>query len=88
MMAVNSYIWDNYLPFHRSTEMVHKIVDPCTERNVLILAEFADKRNRENFIKVMRNNHVGARRARLCVWAALTNIIFIDESMAVHNFFF
>ena len=25
-----------------------------------------------------------ARRARLCVWIGLTNILFIDESMAVH----
>ena len=26
---------------------------------------------------------VCARRARLCVWIGLTNILFIDESMAV-----
>ena len=29
---------------------------------------------------------VGACRARLCVWPALTYIIFIDEFMAVHIF--
>ena len=28
-----------------------------------------------------------ARRARLCVWIGLTNILFIDESMAVQFFF-
>ena len=28
-----------------------------------------------------------ARRARLCVWIGLTNILFIDESMAVHILF-
>ena len=27
-----------------------------------------------------------ARRARLCVWNGLTNILFIDESMAVYIF--
>ena len=26
---------------------------------------------------------MGARRGRLCVWPALTNILFIDESMTV-----
>ena len=25
-----------------------------------------------------------ARRARMCVWIALSHILFIDESMAVH----
>ena len=29
-----------------------------------------------------------ARCARLCVWIGLTNILFIDESMAVHIVFF
>ena len=29
-----------------------------------------------------------ARRARLCVWIGLTNILFIDESMAVQMLFF
>ena len=28
-----------------------------------------------------------ARRARLCVWIGLTNILFIDESMAVKKIF-
>ena len=28
-----------------------------------------------------------ARRARLCVWISLTNILFIDESMAVQILF-
>ena len=31
---------------------------------------------------------VCARCARLCVWIGLTNILFMDESMAVHILFF
>ena len=30
---------------------------------------------------------MGARCARLCVWAALINILFIDDSMAVQIYF-
>ena len=31
---------------------------------------------------------VCARRARLCVWIGLTNILFIDESMALQIFYY
>ena len=30
---------------------------------------------------------VGARRARLCVWPALPNIVFNDESMTIKHLF-
>ena len=34
------------------------------------------------------NNCMCARRSRLCVWIGLTNILFIDESMAVQIVFY
>ena len=46
-----------------------------------------------NILKIYDDNHddhgygVCACRARLYVWIGLTNILFIDESMAVHFIF-
>ena len=51
---------------------------------------FSSENNRtlSSLAKFMTYICVCARRARLCVWIGLTNILFIDESMAVHILFF
>ena len=55
-----------------------KLNDDKTE-----LIVFASKYKQDLYNDLSITLCVCARRARLCVWNGLTNILFIDESMAV-----